>query len=294
MYGTSNQQAIEQYLAQGDEAEELFYQDGTLFQVYEDSGHVSYSSTPGAPQPLQPQENLLSSLTSPDSWLDALLLNDSEKSSQSWLTDEDIRQALDLPGGRTQLRSILLEGALAKEKVFSSNLKLVMSIASKWASDSVTLGAGNEKQPLGKVFSANGYANKPNIDECLHEGVLGLAKAVERFNPERGFKFSTYATFWITNYIRSLNNRESTQGLRLPDNYYIIKRNYVNLVKSYMKSPGAEVPPMDILAKELNVAEKRLINIVRLTQPMLSMDASINAYSDMGSKPYNLASIIPW
>lgn len=215
-------------------------------------------------------------------------MKDRDISSLSWLTDKDIHEALDLAGGRTQLRKILLEGALAREKVISSNIKLVMGIASKWASDSFTSGSGNKMPP------ANGYAGKPTIDECLQEGVLGLAEAVERFNPSRGFKFSTYATFWVTNYIRRLYHRESTQGLRLPDNYYDIKRKYINLVKSYLRSPGAEVPPMHVLAEELKVTEKRLTNVVRMTQPMLSMDASLHISSEMDGGSYNLASILPW
>ena len=298
MYGTSNQRAIEQYLAQADEAEDLFYQDGTLFQVNEDESYGAFS--PESPVPKQQQQQEQSSpSTSANSWLDDLLLKDGDKSSSSWLTDEDILQALDLSGGRGQLRTILLEGALAREKLISSNFKLVMGIANKWASTDLSKSVGgsnsggDKKQSLVKA-SLYGYTSRPTMDEALSEGVLGLAEAAERFNPDRGFKFSTYATFWVTNYVRKLYYRESTQGIRLPDKYYDIKRKYTNLVKGYLRSPGAEVPPMNVLAVELGVTEPRLTNILRMTRPILSMDHSIYQISGADGDMYTLASIQPW
>ena len=299
MYGTSNQRAIEQYLAQADEAEDLFYQDGTLFQVNEDESYGAYSPGYPVPQQKQQQKHQPEPVISTKSWLDDLLLKDGDESSSSWLTDENILEALDLSGGRGELRTILLEGALAREKLISSNFKLAMGIAAKWAgSDSLKSVGGsaeNKKQFLVEGSYLKGNTNRPTMDEALHEGVLGLAEAAERFDPDRGFKFSTYATFWVTNYIRRLYHRESTQGIRLPDNYYDYKRKYTNLVKSYMRSPGAEVPPMDILASELGLTESRLINIVRMTRPMVSMDASMHLNSEeAGGEMYNLASLLPW
>ena len=81
--------------------------------------------------------------------------------------------------------------AKAREKLINSNLRLVVSIAKKYETKFLT------------------------IDDLIEEGNLGLFKAVEKFDPNRGFKFSTCATWWIRQAItRSLADKEKM--VRLP------------------------------------------------------------------------------
>ncbi|MDA1189678.1 MAG: sigma-70 family RNA polymerase sigma factor, partial [Chloroflexi bacterium] len=88
-------------------------------------------------------------------------------------------------------RQVEIEGNNASEKLVNSNLRLVVSVARKY------LGLG-----------------LPMLD-LIQEGNLGLMKAVERFNPHRGFKFSTYATWWVRQGVtRSLADQSRT--IRLP------------------------------------------------------------------------------
>ena len=283
VYGTSHGQAVGQYFARADDREELFYQDGTPFEVVEEAyyGWSSSSAAPTAPSQRQSPLSPSSTTQGSGSWVDDLLLQDdsTSSSSSSWFTDEDVRQALDLAGGRAQLRTILLEGALAREKLISSNFKLVMSIARKWSGESGSLGGSaysnkeSKTSSLVHVYSSS-TSNRPTLDEALQEGVLGLAEAADRFDPDLNLRFSTYATFWVTNYIRRAFYRESSQGIRLPDMFYEIKRKYINRVRYYRSLPGGDVPSVQVLADDLGVSEKRLTNVIRMTRPLLSLESS--------------------
>lgn len=153
------------------------------------------------------------------------------------LSEQDVI-SLDIPGGKTQAIEILLEGAHAREMLMRKNIKLVISIAKSWMRNSFTTenanlggvvensssskGVGTKKRKfLSQMYE--GSWDRPSLDEAVQEGVLGLARAVDRYDPERGLRFSTYATHWVTSYVRVCFQRAVTGCLRVPSQLHDIK-----------------------------------------------------------------------
>ena len=146
----------------------------------------------------------------------------------------------------------------ARRRLIVSNLRLVVSIAKKYL-----------------------YYGLPLMD-LIEEGNLGLMKAVERYDPDRGCKFSTYATWWIRQAVtRSLSNHGRT--VRIP--VYITDNvaRYKKLVeKEYIKS--GRYPDIESVAKELKikVAEaKRLQEFADVVTPLERMQTT-DTDSDRG------------
>jgi RNA polymerase primary sigma factor len=182
------------------------------------------------------------------------------------LTEDDIVLHLQLPGGRAEMQDVLLEGARARDTLIRSNLKLVSSICKRWSRNSSGGGTGSFY-----AMYCGGW-DRPSLSEAIQEGVIGLTTAVERFNPGRGLRFSTYATYWITNSVRMCFQRASTGCLRLPIHYYEIRTRFKALVKDYYATKGY-LPAMAVLAKDLGMTERRLTIILRFTKPLISTDS---------------------
>ena len=145
------------------------------------------------------------------------------------------------------------DDASARRRLIVSNLRLVVSIAKKYL-----------------------YYGLPLMD-LIEEGNLGLMKAVERYDPDRGCKFSTYATWWIRQAVtRALSNQGRT--VRIP--VYITDNvaRYKKLVeKEYIKS--GRYPEIESVAKELKikVAEaKRLQEFADVITPLERMQSTDN------------------
>jgi RNA polymerase sigma factor (sigma-70 family) len=184
------------------------------------------------------------------------------------LSDQEIVQQLQVPGGRAELKAILLQGAMARDTLIRSNIRLVVGITKRWARMS-SLTQTN----TGSLYSLySGSWDRPSVNEAVQEGILGLATAAERYEPARGLRFATYATHWVTNSIRQCFQRATTGVLRVPTNYYETRSKFRTLVKQYHEREG-QVPPLEILANELKISVSRLKIILKLTQPLASMDA---------------------
>merc|ERR1712226_1015356 len=104
---------------------------------------------------------------------------------------------------------------------------------------------------------------------------MGLSKAADRFEPERNMRFSTYATFWITSYVRSCFQKATTAGLRVPGGFHDTRSRFKALVKSY-HAVGKQVPSLSDLAKEMGLKRDRLETILRATKTPLAIDAPLH------------------
>ena len=186
------------------------------------------------------------------------------------LTDRDIVEVIGVAGGRTELYRILLEGALARDKLIRSNIRLVVSIAKKWAQQSAKASSNLQGNRLSTIYG--GSSERPSLDEAIQEGILGLAAAADRFEPERQLKFGTYATYWVTSYVRKCFQGATTGCFRVPPNYHVVKQNYQKLVKQYYNSDGKS-PPMESIAEEMGLKPERLQFILKSTEPLISIDA---------------------
>jgi RNA polymerase primary sigma factor len=142
----------------------------------------------------------------------------------------------------------------AREKMITANLRLVVKIAHD--------------------FSNYGL---PLLD-LVSEGNIGLMKAVERFDPMKGGKLSTYASWWIKQSIkRALANQSKT--IRLPV-HLVDKIGKIRRVSAQMTEELGREPTNDELAEELGLAEAKVAHLKNVAVRPSSLDAKINADDD--------------
>ena len=204
------------------------------------------------------------------------------------LTEHDIKEKLGIDGGRTELAQTLIEGALAKQQMIKSNVRLVTSIAKKWMGTSRGSGLANrktgEERSIPKTI-ASGDWSTPGMDEVIQQGIIGLAKAAERFEPELGFKFSTYATFYITSEVRNIFNSATTQCLYVPPYFYTIKNKYQKIVRDHYKKTAGDpqkILSVEAIAQMLDLKLERLEFILKSTQSLVQLDAPIGESTQPG------------
>lgn len=159
-----------------------------------------------------------------------------------------------------KLKQILKSGELidksfkeikkSKEELIKANLRLIISIAKKYS-------------PKGMFLS-----------DLIQEGNIGLIKAVEKFDYRKGFKFSTYATWWIrqsiTRYLA-----ENTRTIRVP--IHIIETIYKisKIISTKFYQEYGREPTLDELAKETNLSIERLNYIFKIMKQPISLETTV-------------------
>jgi RNA polymerase primary sigma factor len=155
---------------------------------------------------------------------------------------------------KKELEQAVYEGNEAKKRLAEANLRLVVSIAKRYVG-------------RGMLFL-----------DLIQEGNLGLIKAVEKFDFRKGFKFSTYATWWIRQAItRAIADQART--IRIPVHMVETINKLIRVSRQLLQELGREPLPEEV-AKEMNLPVERVREILKISQEPVSLETPIGEEED--------------
>ena len=162
--------------------------------------------------------------------------------------DLESRLALDLD-------RLVVMGRMAKRRLIEANLRLVVSVAKRYVGRGLTM-----------------------LD-LVQEGNLGLIRAVEKFDYARGYKFSTYATWWIRQAMsRALADQART--IRVPVHVVELINRVVRVQRRMLQERGYEPTPEEVAA-HLDLPPERVSEVLRLAQEPVSLHAPVGEEDDV-------------
>lgn len=160
------------------------------------------------------------------------------------LSDEDIQT----------LENSVRKAQLAKDRLVEANYRLVVSIAKKYTS-------------RGLLFL-----------DLIQEGNMGLMRAVDKFDHEKGFKFSTYATWWIRQAItRAVADQART--IRIPVHMVETINKMIRIQRQLVQELGRE-PQIEEIAEKMGISPEKVQNIQRISKEPISLEAPVGEEED--------------
>ena len=181
------------------------------------------------------------------------LIKETRKKVQRFELDERMT-AEEFEQQYRELKTWLRKGLRAKTEMVEANLRLVISIAKK-------------------------YTNRGlSFLDLIQEGNMGLMKAVEKFEYRRGYKFSTYATWWIRQAItRSIADQART--IRIPVHMIETINKLMRVQKALIQELGREPSPEEV-AEEMNLPVERVRAVLKMAQQPISLQSPVGDSDD--------------
>jgi RNA polymerase primary sigma factor len=261
----------EENLAQIEDLFQHFYAQG--IEVYEDGAEASQEKAKEARETTQPREQPssggdgLRDIPSTDitalyfyemGRVPLLTIEEEVELAQRWQRGRQAEQRLARDRHdkkeRARLRRQIKAGYAAREHLIMANTRLVISVAKRYRGRGIP------------------------FHDLIQEGNLGLMRAVDKFDPGRGYKFSTYATWWIRQAVtRALSDQART--IRLPV-HMVESINKLNRTASQMEQEHGRPPSPEEIAAEMGVKPRRVRWMLKVARRPLSLQKLVGEEKD--------------